>query len=119
MANGFAVACDLGILIYDTQTYDKPDLLRGYPGRAWTVAYSPEREMIASPSSHGKIRLIHESTGVHLRTLDGNADSVAGIVFSPDGKMLASYNYDGDIRLLDVDTNELQLTLKGHTGPVL
>ena len=48
----FVVATNKGILLYNTQTYDKPNLLTGHTDRAWSVSFSPDGTVLASASSY-------------------------------------------------------------------
>ncbi len=64
------------------------------------------------------IRLWNVSTGVSLRTFEGNLETVESVAFSPDGKTLASGRWDNTIKLWNVSTGEQLSTLKGHSNEV-
>lgn len=118
----FVVAGNFGILLYDTQTYNKPDLLpTGHKGHAWSVAFSPDGTMLASASPYNTIRLLDVNTGQLIRTLTGLQEStIHTVTFGPDGRTIIVGNHsDKILRLFDVDTGELLRTLSGHTDMAL
>ena len=117
-----AVAGDFGILLYDVQTDDKPIKLTGNTGRAWNIAFCPDRNILASASPSGTIRLLDTNTGQLLRTLKGDKKLLIwGVSYSPDGNTIISRHnevMDSTIRLWDTDTGKLLRTLSGHTQQI-
>lgn len=86
-------------------------------GAIWSVAISPEGQMIASGGSDQPIMLWNAGTGKLLRTLTEHSGKVFSVTFSPNGKLLASGGDDNTLRIWNYQTGELLQTL-GHLGPV-
>ncbi len=82
-----------------------------------SVAFSPDRELLASGSSDSAIRVWRLSDG-SLRTLEGHADSVNSVAFAPDGETLASGSSDGTVWLWRASSGALLRTLEGHVDGV-
>ncbi len=122
-----AVAGDFGILLYDTQKIEEPVKVTGNTDRAWNIAFCPDRNILASASPNGTIRLLDTNTGQLLRTLKGRIRKgdkkllIWGVAYSPDGNTIISRHnevVDSTIRLWDVDTGKLLHTLSGHTKQI-
>lgn len=92
--------------------------LSGHTDTVWTIATSPEEQMLASGSFDRTIRLWNLQTGAFVRALSGHQDAVRSIAFSPDGTILVSGSSDKTIKVWDVATGQLLQTLVGHIGPV-
>jgi WD40 repeat protein len=75
------------------------DTLEGHTSSVYSVAYSPDGNILASGSSDKTIRLWRVSDGTLLDTLEEFLDSVRSVAFSPDGRILASGLSDATIRL--------------------
>ena len=127
-----AVACGLGIWIYDVEQNSEKVLLTqemgGHTSHVLSVRYSPDGNILASGSVLGdakKICLWDASANKHKFTLSnpkiphGSFRSVVSLAFSPDSKMLVSVdsNNGGDqIHLWNTATGEYKYTFPGHTG---
>ena len=117
-----AIATDIGILLYGTKTYDKPEILIGHTGPIWGIAFRPDGKVLASGGSDKTVRLWDVNTRQHIRTFGIDLYHETNIVFSPDGKMLASGGGSDErysnVYLWDADTGKSLRTFSGHTGAV-
>ena len=83
------------------------------------IAYSPDRDLLAVPSSIG-VWLYDAKTGAEVNLLTGHSDEVNAVAFSPDRLTLASAGSSRDktVRLWNVRTGTHLHTLEGHTRSV-
>ncbi len=114
-----AVACSIGIWLYDPDNGQALDLLTTHTDYVSSVAFSPDGRTLVSGSKDGIIRLWDTQTGILRQSLTGHTGSVSSVVFSSDGTSLASGSSDNTVCLWDAQTGALQNTLKGHTNEVL
>ena len=109
-----------GIRLWDAETGEHKETLKGKMGDIFSVAFSPDGKTLASGEGWADyaIRLWDIGTGEQMQTLKGHTRNVYTVVFSPDGSTLASGSGDNTIRLWDVATGKHVRTFKGHTGNV-
>lgn len=84
-----------------------------------SIAFSPDRRILALGLYDGTIQLRDADTLDLLRTLEGHLDGVFSLAFNPDGSALISGSGDNTVRLWDVKTGQPLLTLAGHKTRVL
>ena len=68
--------------------------LRGHTGSVYSVAWSPNGNILASGGRDGTVRLWNPNTGVNYAVLRGHQDRIRDVAFSPNGQMLASVSPD-------------------------
>jgi WD40 repeat protein/serine/threonine protein kinase len=65
----------------------------------FSVAFSPDDQMMAAASDKGTVRLYGLRTGKMLELLTGHSGRVWCVAFSPDGRVLATAGRDGTVQL--------------------
>ncbi len=76
---------------------------------AFSPAFSPYSEVIASGSNDKTVRIWDLKTGELKRTLEGFMDEVKSIAFSSNGRILACVSWNGNVRLWNMISGELLL----------
>ncbi len=112
-----AIATDIGILLYDTETYDNPEILKVHTGGILSIAFRPDGKVLAGTSKDKTVRLWDMNTRQQIKTFEISVYPKVNIVFSPDGKMLASGGgSDGgdNAYLWDADTGKRLRTFPVH-----
>ncbi len=102
------------IRIWNTDSGQLANLLRGHTERVTSIAFSPNSKMIASGSFDGTVRLWDLPSGRLIHTL--KADSSSCVTISGDGLTVAAAGYDDVIRLWDASSGQPLQTLKAPEG---
>jgi WD40 repeat protein len=99
-------------------------ILKGHSGCVTSIAFSPNRDLLASGAVNGKV-LIWDFSGKkpgQKAQIEVLHDAIHALAFSPDNKRLAmgSGAHDGFVWLWDVSGSEPNglAVLQGHQGPV-
>ena len=112
-----AVATTIGIWIYDVNTGEERDLLRGPMGGANAIEYSPNGRILAAAHEDRTVYLWNTFNG-STRAFPGHTGHIRAIAFSDDDSMVASGGTDNTIRIWDVHANTLRAILPGYTSAV-
>ncbi len=111
---------------YDTRQainiWDFPQAVRrDFPNnsnRVWSVAVSPDSQMLAASNGDGFIDIWNMSDRKLRDRLKGHLDTVWSVAISPNSQMLASASSDKTIKLWDLQTRELLHIFTGHSDRV-
>ncbi|BAI93121.1 serine/threonine protein kinase [Arthrospira platensis FACHB-971] len=88
--------------------------LRSGDGPIWSLAITPDGQLVASGQTDGSINLVDIDTGTVVNTLSGHNQPVGTIAIAPEGRFLASAGGDGTIRIWDLWNSRLVRVLPGH-----
>ena len=94
---------------------------RGHTGEVGSLAFQPNRYLLASGSADKTIRIWDVSdpdNPRHLRTMHGHTSNVETVAWSPNGRTLTSGSDDGTTRLWDPNTGSNFAVLRGHAQSV-
>jgi WD40 repeat protein/serine/threonine protein kinase len=105
------------VKLWDATTGKQVKVFKASGRIVMSVAFSPDRKLLASASNDGTVQLWDLATGKVIRPLKGHTGAVSSVAFSLDGKRLASGGNDKMVRLWDVASGQEVLTLS-HSGPV-
>jgi len=99
------------------------EILTNHVGRIYSMAFSPDSQLIATGSSMGPqdtsdftVRLWDVASGQEVLALPGHTKDIHALAFSPDGSLLASASIDTTVRVWDVRTGQLLHTLYNRDG---
>ncbi|KAF4452098.1 hypothetical protein F53441_5031 [Fusarium austroafricanum] len=92
--------------------------LEGHDGPVYSVAVSPDNQLIASGGHDGTVRIWDMKTGLCRHTLEGHDDGVTSVIFLPDGRSLASGSFDQTIKIWGTKTGLCSKTLADHTDKI-
>ena len=87
-------------------------------GGVQSVAFSPDRKLLAMGDGDGIVRLQEVTSGRELLLCKGHTDWINSVVFNPSSEILASGSDDQTIRLWDIRSGECLKTLQGHSNEV-
>jgi len=79
---------DFSIHLWDVASGQAISILNGHDGIVWSIAFSPDSQLLASASSDGTAKIWDWRSGNILKTLSF-PDQVGSVSFSPDGQTLA------------------------------
>ena len=92
---------------------------QGHQGIVYSVAFSPDGQIIVSSSYDKTVRLWDLKGNSISQPLRGHRGWVTSVAFSPDGQIIVSGSYDNTVRLWNLKGNPISQPLEGHKGSVL
>ncbi len=107
----FAVAQNIGIWLYDADTYEEQAFLRGHKDKVNSISFNRDGTMLVSGSDDGTVRVWDVKTATEKVTFIGQTrHGISSVAFSPDKVTVASGGTDGTVRLWDIKTETEKAT---------
>ncbi|WP_254563534.1 WD40 repeat domain-containing protein [Oscillatoria sp. HE19RPO] len=99
--------------------------LEEHGAEVWSVAFSPDGQLLASGSNDTQVLLWNRNGSLHKKLVDysldvtgvSHTDAVTSVGFSNDGNLIASASRDSTVKLWKRD-GSLYKTLTGHTNSI-
>jgi len=114
-----AASHDWKVTLWDARQTAAPlQVLDGHENSVQSLAYSPQRLLLASGSADKTVRVWNLDTLDLKRSYRGPRDFVTSVAFSPNGKLLAAGALDGRIQVWSVLSSRRLRALSGHRGRV-
>lgn len=90
---------DCTIKLWEVNTGQEIFTFTGHSDSVWSVAFSPNGQLLASGSWDKTIKIWEVGTGTEICTLTGHTNYVRAVAFSPDGLTLVSSSDDDTIKI--------------------
>ncbi|MEC4984371.1 MAG: NB-ARC domain-containing protein [Oscillatoria sp. PMC 1068.18] len=86
-------------------------------GGIWSLAFSPDGNILAVGDSNGQVRLLRVEDGQSIAIFnERHTWWTVSLAFSPDGEKLVSSSLDKTIKIWSVNTGQCLKTITGHTA---
>ena len=103
----------------DTNYNQQAPTIFEHRNTVWSLAFSPDSQLLASSSGDKTIKLWQLKSGELLRAFPGaHSDTIWSIGISQNGQTLVSGSGDKTVKIWNLNTGELLQTLVGHTNTV-
>jgi serine/threonine protein kinase len=85
--------------------------LQGHQGKVYSIAFSPDSQLLVSGSGDETVKLWNPVTGKVLHTQSGgwwsgHRNLIHAVAFSPNGQTFASASWDKTVKLWDIHTGQ-------------
>ncbi len=122
---GAVTATGIGVIVYwvehSTSAPGTPAPLETYHGHTdavYAVAWSPDRNRIASGSGDSTVQVWNATDGSNVFTYTGHTEIVNAVTWSPDGTRIASGSYDKTVQVWNATDGSHAYEYTGHTAVV-
>ncbi|KAI8063567.1 WD40-repeat-containing domain protein [Gongronella butleri] len=107
---------DNTLRLWDVESGDCLDILRGHQSRIWDVSCTPQGDYLASASGDASIKIwnVREGKASCVNTLNGHTGDVYSVHYHPNETHLVSGGYDKTVKMFDVNTGATVKTFVGH-----
>lgn len=112
-----AIADDFTVRLWDTQTGQLLQVLRGHEASIQQAQFSPDGQWIVTASWDRTARIWQVASGTEFKVLP-HADVVNSAYFSTDSQQIVTASWDGTARIFTVETGEPQHLLQ-HKQAIL
>ncbi len=106
-------------LLWDLESGEMADQLRGHEDMALAVTFSHDGKWIASGSNDKTVKIWDLDTRQVVRTYNGPTADVYDVTFSPDDRLLAVASKDHSVRIYDLKEEDLIHLLQKHRDMVM
>jgi WD40 repeat protein len=90
------------IQLFDVKAGKATTLLKSHTDGVYTIAFSPDGNLLGSASYDKTVRLWDVKKGAQIVSLGGHKQGASSVIFSPNGSFLASGDLGGDVILWGV-----------------
>jgi WD40 repeat protein/tRNA A-37 threonylcarbamoyl transferase component Bud32 len=113
-----SVADDNVICLWDINTSELRNALRGHTDRVTAVAFSPDGRRLTTAGRDGTVKVWDPAVCPGRQVLAAAAPAATLIAWSPDGRLVATASQDRSVRLWDARTWRPAGRLPGHCGDI-